>query len=136
MQQCVRNRDYIYPNYDVKHSDTNEGLLRISRQTGNLEVSLNGQWKKQNRSASKVEMLKNIEANNFVASTIYADYAYECKIFNPAITETCNVEVFFGTKESLSGNYSPICQFGRGYVIIYSKVNDSIVIPQIKILEN
>ena len=73
-----------------------------------------------------------VAASDWVASTEFADFAYEAKI---ALTDFVNFssipQVVFGLTEATSGNYAPICKAGDKGVYIYSKVNTEITLPTI-----
>lgn len=73
-----------------------------------------------------------VAASDWVASTEFADFAYEAKI---ALSDFVNFssipQVVFGLTEATSGNYAPICKAGDKGVYIYSKVNTSITLPTV-----
>ena len=73
-----------------------------------------------------------VAESDWVASTEFADFAYEAKI---ALTDFVNFssipQVVFGLTEASSGNYAPICKAGDKGVYIYSKVNTAITLPTI-----
>lgn len=73
-----------------------------------------------------------VAANDWVASTEFADFAYEAKI---ALSDFVNFssipQVVFGLTEATSGNYAPICKAGDKGVYIYSKVNTAITLPTV-----
>lgn len=73
-----------------------------------------------------------VAASDWVASTEFADFAYEAKI---ALTDFVNFssipQVVFGLTEATSGNYAPICKAGDKGVYIYSKVNTAITLPTV-----
>lgn len=73
-----------------------------------------------------------VAASDWVASTEFADFAYEAKI---ALSDFVNFssipQVVFGLTEATSGNYAPICKAGDKGVYIYSKVNTAITLPTI-----
>lgn len=73
-----------------------------------------------------------VAASDWVASTEFADFAYEAKI---ALSDFVNFssipQVVFGLTEATSGNYAPICKAGDKGVYIYSKVNTAITLPTV-----
>ena len=73
-----------------------------------------------------------VAASDWVASTEFADFAYEAKI---ALSDFVNFssipQVVFGLTEATSGNYAPICKAGDKGVYIYSKVNTEITLPTV-----
>lgn len=73
----------------------------------------------------------NITASNWVASTEYSDYSYQCDITCQGVTADMYAEVIFAMAEAISGNYAPICKTENNIVRLYSKANTQIVIPTI-----
>lgn len=73
-----------------------------------------------------------VAESDWVASTEFADFAYEAKI---ALSDFVNFssipQVVFGLTEATSGNYAPICKAGDKGVYIYSKVNTAITLPTV-----
>ena len=84
------------------------------------------------------DILPDILANNWVSDNTYQDYAYKCVInlnnLNSYISENDYAQVNFAYEEIISNNYAPICLTGDNTITIYSKVNDSIIIPSILII--
>lgn len=73
-----------------------------------------------------------VAASDWVASTEFADFAYEAKIILSDFVNFSSIpQVVFGLTEATSGNYAPICKAGDKGVYIYSKVNTSITLPTI-----
>ena len=73
-----------------------------------------------------------VAASDWVASTEFADFAYEAKIILTDFVNFSSIpQVVFGLTEATSGNYAPICKAGDKGVYIYSKVNTSITLPTI-----
>ena len=75
--------------------------------------------------------INNITASNWVASTEYSDYSYQCDITCQGVTADMYAEVIFAMTEAISGDYAPICKTENNIVRLYSKVNTQIVIPTI-----
>lgn len=73
-----------------------------------------------------------VAASDWVASTEFADFAYEAKIILTDFVNFSSIpQVVFGLTEATSGNYAPICKAGDKGVYIYSKVNTAITLPTI-----
>lgn len=65
----------------------------------------------------------------------YADFPYRCSIALTGVTDTMFAEIVFDAEEAMSGNYAPVCQTYNGGVYIYSKVDDTITVPTIVVLQ-
>ena len=73
-----------------------------------------------------------VAASDWVASTEFADFAYEAKIILTDFVNFSSIpQVVFGLTEATSGNYAPICKAGDKGVYIYSKVNTEITLPTV-----
>lgn len=73
-----------------------------------------------------------VAASDWVASTEFADFAYEAKIILTDFVNLSSIpQVVFGLTEAMSGNYAPICKAGDKGVYIYSKVNTAITLPTV-----
>lgn len=73
-----------------------------------------------------------VAASDWVASTEFADFAYEAKIILSDFVNFSSIpQVVFGLTEATSGNYAPICKAGDKGVYIYSKVNTAITLPTV-----
>lgn len=75
----------------------------------------------------------NAEASNWVDSTEYSEYPYQCDLVCEGVRPEYYPEVVFGANEAASGNYAALCESLTDAVRIYSKVNTSIIIPTIQI---
>lgn len=75
----------------------------------------------------------NVEASNWVDSTEYSEYPYQCDLVCEGVRPEYYPEVVFGASEAASGNYAALCESLTDAVRIYSKVNTSIIIPTIQI---
>ena len=75
----------------------------------------------------------NVQASNWVDSTEYSEYPYQCDLVCEGVRPEYYPEVVFGASEAASGNYAALCESLTDAVRIYSKVNTSIVIPTIQI---
>lgn len=73
----------------------------------------------------------NEEASNWVASTAYADYGYQCDIACSGVSGDYIAEVIFYPTDAASGNYAPVCETINNAVRIFSKVDTAITIPTI-----
>ena len=73
-----------------------------------------------------------VAESDWVASTEFADFAYEAKIILTDFVNFSSIpQVVFGLTEATSGNYAPICKAGDKGVYIYSKVNTAITLPTV-----
>lgn len=77
----------------------------------------------------------NIEANDWYEDDTFEDYEYKCELECEGVNENMFAQVVFGIEEANSGNYASVCDTVENKVIIYSKVNDTITIPTIVIME-
>ena len=77
----------------------------------------------------------DIVANNWISDTTYTDYEFKCEVNIDGIVSTDVAIVTFSHENSISGNYSPICETASDAVAIYAKVNDEIIIPTIIIFK-
>lgn len=73
----------------------------------------------------------NLAALTWVDDTTYADYPYRCDLACSGVVADYYAEVVFGVTEATSGDYAPICEAKTDAVSVWSKKNDSIVIPTI-----
>ena len=73
----------------------------------------------------------NLTASTWVDDTTYVDYPYRCDVACEGVEVEYYAEVVFGVTEATSGDYAPICETKDDIVSIWSKKNDSIVIPTI-----
>ena len=62
-------------------------------------------------------------------------YVYRCDIECDGVTASDYAKVVFDIAEATSGNYAPVCETGAGFVRIWSKKNESIVIPTIIVFQ-
>lgn len=85
--------------------------------------------------ATKPIKLTNITASNWIEDDTFEDYGYKCEIECEGINENMFAQVVFSIEEANSGNYASVCDTAENKVIIYSKVNDTITIPTIVIME-
>lgn len=75
----------------------------------------------------------SVPANTWLADNTYPDYPYKSTILLQGIDATMIPTMTFGMNESLSGNYSTICNTVINGLEIWSKVAESITIPVIMI---
>lgn len=85
--------------------------------------------------ATKPIKLTNITASNWIEDDTFEDYGYKCEIECEGVNENMFAQVVFSIEEANSGNYASVCDTAENKVIIYSKVNDTITIPTIVIME-
>lgn len=76
----------------------------------------------------------NVVASSWVSDSTYEGYGYKCVLSLAGVTENSFANVIFAPAQADSGDYANICLTGSGTVTIYSKVNDSITIPQIVVM--
>lgn len=79
--------------------------------------------------------INNITASNWVTSTEFEDYKYECDIQYQGVDSSMYAEVVFSIIEATSGDYAPVCDVYDNIIRLYSKVNTQIVIPTIIIMK-
>ncbi|MBR2245449.1 MAG: hypothetical protein IJ880_00225 [Bacilli bacterium] len=84
--------------------------------------------------ALKPLKITNISASNWVADNTYTDYDYKCDLSCPGVTANMFAQVIFAPTEADSGNYATVAQTGNNIITIYSKVNDTITIPNIVVM--
>ena len=73
----------------------------------------------------------NVEASEWVESTTYDGFAYQCDVACAGVTADDFAEVVFDLEESTSCNYAPLCETLQDAVRIYSTSNEMITIPTI-----
>jgi len=83
--------------------------------------------------SSAPTMFTNVSASTWEADSTYTDYGYKCVLSVSGVTANDLAEVVFGVAEATSGNYAPVVETGAGTITIYSKVDDTITIPTIKV---
>lgn len=74
---------------------------------------------------------KDLAADTWVEDTTYADYPYRCDLACSGAYYKYYAEVTYNVAEAISGDYAPICETDLNVVKIWSKKNDSIVIPTV-----
>ena len=84
---------------------------------------------------TKIKKFSNINASSWVSDSTYTDYGYKCDLTCTGVKSTDFAQVVFAPTQADSGNYATVCQTGTNTVTIYSKVNDSITIPTIVVME-
>lgn len=82
------------------------------------------------------KVFENIIVSNWSEDNTYSEYPYVSTIANEYILSTDLGEVYFNVNESLSGNYAPVCDTIDKGIKIWSKVNNQITIPTIKIIRH
>lgn len=75
----------------------------------------------------------NVEASNWVDSTEYLEFPYQCDIICEGVDDTMFASVAFSMEQAMSGAYSIICETRANVVRIWSTRNVSITIPSIVI---
>lgn len=75
----------------------------------------------------------DVSASDWVESSEYPDYPYQCDMVCAGVTSEYFPDVVLGATEAASGNYSSVCESLENAVRIYSRVNTAIVVPTIKI---
>lgn len=71
----------------------------------------------------------NVEASSWVEDTSIAGYSYRCDLACTGVSGLDYAEVLFTKEDSLSGNYSSICETKEDKVSIWGTVNKRITIP-------
>ena len=77
--------------------------------------------------------IENTSVSSWVASTKYADFAFQAQINIMDLSEADFVNVVFGVNEAVSGNYASAIEQYAGYILVFSKVNTAITIPTISV---
>lgn len=75
----------------------------------------------------------NVEASEWVEDIGISGYSYRCDLVCPGVKDTDYAEVLFCKEDSLSGNYSSICETKEDKVSIWGVLNSPIIIPLILI---
>lgn len=101
--------------------------------SGNVITSTYATKTELNNKQDKNLYFSNVEAFDWVGSTEYSDYPYQCDLLCDGVRPEYYPEVVFGASEAASGNYAALCESLTDAVRIYSKVNTSIIIPTIQI---
>ena len=78
------------------------------------------------------KVFTNVTASDWIQDSTYSDFGYKCILTCDGITANSVVEVILSLDDAISNNYAPICETGYNTVTVYSKVNNTIVIPVIK----
>lgn len=76
----------------------------------------------------------NVSASTWVADNTYQDYGYKCELNCNGVKANMFAQVIFNPTEADSGNYATVAQTGNNIITIYSKVNDTITIPNIVVM--
>lgn len=87
-----------------------------------------------NNKQNKNLCFTNKDATNWVASSEYSGYGYQCSINCPGVTPEMFALVVFAPTEFDSSSYANICSTTTDSVIIYSEVNNAITIPTIIVM--
>lgn len=82
------------------------------------------------------KVFENITVSNWSEDNTYSEYPYISIIAIDYVLSTDLGEVYFDVNEALSGNYAPVCDTIDGGIKIWSKVNNQITIPTIKIIRH
>ena len=77
--------------------------------------------------------IEDTSVSTWVASTKYSDFAYEAQINIADLSEADSVNVVFSLLDAISGNYAPAIEIYSGYILVFAKVNATIIIPTIEI---
>ena len=111
---------------DVYHDDT----LEKDGNTDFLHTTQVQQERWTNNFSYKIE---NKEVLNWDDSMEYTDFGYQARINIDYLEEADFVNVVFGVKDAISGNYAPAIEQYVGFILVFSKVNTAITIPTIEI---
>lgn len=110
---------------------SNELQEEIDKITPNSENISNLQENKQDKNIYFTNI--SVPANTWLSDNTYPDYPYKATITLNGIDATMIPTMTFGMNESLSGNYSTICNTVINGLEVWSKVAESITIPVIMI---
>ena len=75
----------------------------------------------------------NVEASAWVEDIGISGYSYRCDLVCTGVRASDYAEVLFCKEDSLSGNYSSICETKEDKVSIWGVLNSPIIIPLILI---
>lgn len=81
------------------------------------------------------KVFENVTVSNWSEDSTYSEYPYVSIIAIDYVLSTDLGEVYFNVDEALSCNYAPVCDTIDGGIKIWSKVNNQIIIPTIKIIK-
>ena len=73
----------------------------------------------------------NVEASEWVEDIGISGYSYRCDLVCTGVRASDYAEVLFAKEDSLSGNYSSVCETKEGIVSVWSTTDKGIVIPTI-----
>ena len=110
----------------VEHDDT----LNKNSNTDFLHTTQVQQERWTNNYSYKIE---DTSVSAWVASSAYAGYGFQAQINIPNLTESDIVSVVFAGADVISGNYYPTIEQYAGYILVFAKVNTTIIIPTIEI---
>ena len=108
----------------VEHDDT----LNKNSNTDFLHTTQEQQERWTNNFTYKIE---DTSVSTWAASTKYVDFAFQAQINIADLSESDFVNVVFGINEANSGNYASAIEQYAGYILVFSKVNNTITIPTI-----
>lgn len=117
-------------NYLITESDP---VFTASVASGITSENISDWNNKQNKNL----YFNNLTASSWVEDTTYTDYdySYRCDIACSGVTVDMYAEVAFAMEQATSGNYAPVCETKEGVVSVWSKKDESIVIPVIMIIK-
>lgn len=81
--------------------------------------------------ATEALKFENVSASTWVNDSTYSEFSYRCDMACSGVTANMYAEVAFAMEQATSGNYAPVCETKEGIVSIWSKKDESIVIPVI-----
>ena len=77
--------------------------------------------------------IEDTSVSAWSASAAYAGYGYQAQINIADLSEADSVNVVFSLLDAISGNYAPAIEIYSGYILVFAKVNATIIIPTIEI---
>ena len=80
---------------------------------------------------NRVVCYTDLTASAWVEDTSIGGYRFRCDLVCPGVKDTDYAEVLFCKEDSLSGNYSSICETKEGLVSVWSIVNTAISVPMV-----
>lgn len=108
----------------TEYADKTNGILYLYQDEELIQIPQN-----------KNLVFTNVSASSWVSDSTYTDYGYKCELSCSGVTANDFAQVIFAPTEADSGNYATVCLTGANTVTIYSKVNDTITIPSIVVME-
>ena len=76
----------------------------------------------------------NTTVSTWESDETYADFPYRASVALTGVTANSFAQVVFSVADAMSGNYAPVAETYNGGIYLYSKVDDTVTIPTIYVL--